>query len=234
MAEAPDAAVKDVLGISFPRCCVCETGWFDAINGDCSADAAGHAKKRRKRNRSRPSHHVLLPMPACQCTTKLVLPSSVPSSIYSQKECRDPASTITQIKIHSFPNLAICKICLEKRIKTSSEITVHDYRQEHIPNGQQNVRFTVEPDCTQCKRKFMLRVLERLLNGNFPSSQPSRGKNNNIVWSDAIKSTIDVLGWIKRENRRDRRNRRRKERGEGETMLKLLDTMYPIEDYYSK
>jgi hypothetical protein len=157
-------------------------------------------------------------MPACQCTTKLVLPSSVPNNIYSEKECSDHMSTITRIQTHTFPNLAICKSCLEQRIKASSEVTVHDYRQEHIPNGQQNVKFTVEPDCVQCKRKFMGRQLERLLsssnnnnNGNNTTSR-GKGKTNTINWSEAIKSTIDVVGWIKREKRRDRKNRRKKER----------------------
>ncbi len=217
-ADVTDA-VEDVLGLSFPRCCVCDTGWYDAIEGEDDDDLA--QSRKRKRNQCRPSHDMLLPMPACQCTTKLVLPSSVPRSIYSEKECSDPTATLSQIKTVSLPNLAICKTCLEHRIKASSEVTVHDYRQEHIPNGQQNVKFTVEPDCVQCKRKFMLRVLERLLASNGESYQPraaGKGKTN-VKWSDAIKSTIDVVGWVKRETRRDRRNRRRKERMENTTTL---------------
>ena len=205
------AAVEDVLDLSFPRCCICETGWYDAIQ---ESEDDEQSTKKRKRNRCRPSHDVLLPMPACKCTTKLVLPSSIPRNIYSEKECTDPTSTLSQIKTLSFPNLAICKTCLQHRIKASNEVTVHDYRQEHIPNGQQNVKFTVEPDCVQCKRKFMGRVLERLLASSGESCQPrpaGKGKTN-VKWSDAIKSTIDVVGWVKRENRRDRRNRRRKQR----------------------
>ena len=209
--------VDDVLGLTFPRCCVCDTGWYDAIE---VGDATGQNKKR-KRNRSRSSHDMLLPMPVCKCTTKLVLPSSVPRNIYSDKECSDPTATLFQIKTLTFPNLAICKTCLERRIKASSEVTVHDYRQEHIPNGQQNVKFTVEPDCVQCKRKSMLRVLEKLLASNGEPSQPravGKGKTDNVKWSDAIKSTIDVVGWVKREIRRDRRNRRMKERMENTTL----------------
>lgn len=208
-------AVEDVLGLSFPRCCVCDAGWYDAIEG--GEDDLDVQSKKRKRNRCRPSHDMLLPMPPCQCATKLVLPGSVPQNIYSEKECSDPMATLSQIKTLSLPNLAICKACLEHRIKASSEVTVHDYRQEHIPNGQQNVKFTVEPDCVQCKRKFMQRVLERLLASNGESSQPRAGKGKgktNVKWSDAIKSTIDVVGWVKRERRRDRRSRRRKERTE--------------------
>ena len=211
------AAVEDVLSLSFPRCCICDTGWYDAIE----EGEDGQSTRKRKRNRCRPSHDVLLPMPACQCATKLVLPSSVPRNIYSEKECSDPTSTLSQIKTLSFPNLMICKICLEHRIKASDEVTVHDYRQEHIPNGQQNVKFTVEPDCVQCKRKFMGRVLDRLLASNGESCKPrpsGKGKTN-VNWSDAIKSTIDVVGWVKRENRRDRRNRRRKERTDSTTAL---------------
>lgn len=224
IAEVPVAEIAEevLMGISFPRCCICETGWYDEINLDSSGNAGGQSSNKRKRNRSRPSHDVLLPMPACQCTTKLVLPSSVPNSVYSEKECSDHMSTIIQIQTHTFSNLAICKSCLEQRIKASSEVTVHDYRQEHIPNGQQNVKFTVEPDCVQCKRKFMGRQLERLLsssnnnnNGNNNSTSRGKGKTNTINWSEAIKSTIDVVGWIKREKRRDRKNRRKTERERG-------------------
>ena len=219
------AAVEDVLGLSFPRCCICETGWYDAIQEKDDEQSESTARKR-KRNRCRPSHDMLLPMPLCQCVTKLAIPVSVPCNIYSEKECSDPTSTLSQIKTLSFPNLAICKICLQHRIKASSEVTVHDYRQEHIPNGQQNVKFTVEPDCVQCKRKFMGRVLEKLLASNGESCPPravaGKGKTN-VKWADAIKSTIDVVGWVKRESRRDRRNRRRKQRTDNTTTLENND-----------
>lgn len=232
------AAVEDVLVLSFPRCCICETGWYDAIQEKDDEQQSTTPTKKRKRNRCRPSHDMLLPMPPCQCVTKLALPVSLPNNIYSEKECSDPKSTLSQIKTLSFPNLAICKTCLQQRLKASSEITVHDYRQEHIPNGQQNVKFTVEPDCVQCKRKFMGRVLEKLLASNGESCQPraaagKKGKTN-VKWADAIKSTIEVVGWVKRENRRDRRNRRRKQRADNTTStLENNDQMKSLWETYN-
>ena len=205
-------AVEDALGLSFPRCCICNTLWYDALDGEDDEQST----RKRKKNRSRPSHEELISMPPCNCTTKLVLPSSVPCSIYSEKECSDPVATLSQIKTLSYPSLAICRTCLEKRIKASNEVTEHDYRQEHIPNGQQNVKFTVEPDCVQCKRKFVGRVLERLLASNgesCPTRASGKGKTN-TKWSDAVKSTIDTVGWVKREVRRDRRDRRTREKSE--------------------
>ena len=166
-APLPDA-VKEVLKVSFPRCSVCKTDWYDATiqdegNNDATTDdldrkpaAADKSNndRKRKQHRHRPSHYNLLPMPECGCTTRLALPHGMSSAIFADDNdndcCKeggkdDPVKILSQISTHSFPNLAICKVCLQKRIDASNEITVHDYRQEHIVNGQRNVRFTVEP-----------------------------------------------------------------------------------------
>eukprot|EP00579_Thalassiosira_antarctica_P030404 CAMPEP_0202030346 /NCGR_PEP_ID=MMETSP0905-20130828/64449_1 /ASSEMBLY_ACC=CAM_ASM_000554 /TAXON_ID=420261 /ORGANISM="Thalassiosira antarctica, Strain CCMP982" /LENGTH=593 /DNA_ID=CAMNT_0048594141 /DNA_START=38 /DNA_END=1819 /DNA_ORIENTATION=- len=230
--------IQEALNLSFPRCSCCQTGWYDAIiaggNDDdddeldtTTTKPAAGKRKRRDRPRDRPSHYNLFPMPKCGCTTRLALPHNLPSAMISSADEYDdcqkdhPWKVLSQMKTHSFPNLAICKSCLKRRIAASNDVTVHDYRQEHIPNGQRNVKFTVEADCVQCKRKFMGRVLERLLdseggpksNNVSGSSRKKKGKAD-ANWWDAVEATIQFVGWAKRESRRERRRMSRQKRAE--------------------
>ena len=213
----PDA-IQEVLNISFPRCSVCKTGWYDSnanegSNADCSAGGI-----KRKRHCDRPSHLNLFPMPQCGCTTRLALPQ-LPHTVFSSEECKDPLNVLSHVTTHSFPNLAICKSCLPKRIAASKEVTEHDYRMSHVENGQRNVKFTVEPDCVQCKRKFMGRVLEKLLEsegGPKINDSGGRGKKrgkSDANWWDAVEATIQLVGWAKRDQRRERKKMRQHKRG---------------------
>ena len=212
-------AIQEVLNLSFPRCSVCKTGWYDAnanegSNADCSA---GGIKRKRHCDR-RPSHLNLYPMPQCACTTRLALPQ-LPHTVFSSEECKDSLKVLSQVTTHSFPNLAICKSCLPKRIAASKEVTEHDYRMSHVENGQRNVKFTVEPDCVQCKRKFMGRVLEKLLEsegGPKINDSGGRGKKrgkSDANWWDAVEATIQLVGWAKRDQRRERKKMRQHKRG---------------------
>mmetsp|Transcript_23733 Transcript_23733/g.50800 ORF Transcript_23733/g.50800 Transcript_23733/m.50800 type:complete len:558 (+) Transcript_23733:106-1779(+) len=218
MAKSPAsmASIRNILNLSFPRCSCCETGWYDAIaaGNDDEDDGPDSAAGKRKSRRHRPSHFNLFPMPKCGCTTRLALPH-LPPDILSPDDCEDPSEVLSRIKTHSFPNLAICKPCLEIRIAVSKEVVVHDYRQE----GQRNVKFTVEADCIQCRRKFMGRVLEKLLNsGGGPKNNDSRrnGRKGNpdANWWDAVEATIKFVGWAKRERRRERRRMSQRRRAE--------------------
>jgi len=93
---------------------------------------------------------------------------------------------------------------------------------EHIPNGQRNVKFTVEADCVQCKKKFMGRVLEKLLDsGGGPKNSDNSNTSNRkrkgeaeANWWDAVEATIQFVGWAKRERGRERRRLRRLRRDE--------------------
>ena len=209
-------ATQEVLNISFPRCSCCKTSWYDplGLGGDIdfatSQKVAAVAAGKRKCQSDRPSHHNLLPMPKCECITRLAFPT-LPSAIY-KTDCCNPTDVLTQIKTCSFPNLAICKSCLKNRIAASKEVTVHDYHQGHIPNGQRDVRFTVELCCVQCKRKFSVRFLEKLLESKGAAhSNTIEVKNNkqggkqDVTWQDAVEATIKLVGWAKRGIRKERR-----------------------------
>ena len=217
-------ANNNALAVSFPRCSICKTGWYEEEDEGADIAEASNTKKRKQHTTRRPSHHNLLPMPPCCCTTRLALPNNnLPSLDSNNNNDIDPTNALSQIETHTFKNLAICKSCLQKRIDVSNDVQVHSYRQEHIPNGQQNVKFTVEPGCVLCHRKFGSRVLQRLLDSEGgsdkkqgSSSSSSKGKKqkgkNDVNWLDAVEATIQLVGWAKTEQRRERirRNKRAK------------------------
>lgn len=206
------------LNISFPRCSCCKTSWYDLHELGADAQKFAVSVGERKRHRERPSKHQLLPMPKCECTTRLALPP-LPSVIHST-DCCDPRSVLTQIKTCSFPNLAICRSCLKRRIAASKEVTVHDYHQGHIPNGQRDVKFTVELCCVQCKRKFSVRFLEKLLENEEAATSKSiavknkkQGVKPDSNWQDAVEATINLVGWAKQGIRKERRKLRQRKIG---------------------
>ena len=226
--SSDDVAIKNVLDISFPRCSVCQTEWFgrqieeeedDDGNKEDEKLPALTSSDNRKRKHQHTRREALFPMPKCGCSTRLALPNNLPSAIFSSStECNGehPTKVLSKVQTHTFPNLAICGSCLKRRIKTSEEVLEHDYRQQHIPNGQQNVKFTVDPNCVQCKQKFMPRVLERLLQSE--DAQPEKSSNKkrkgepDVNWYDAVETTIQLVGWAKCESYRERRKLRQYKR----------------------
>ena len=222
-SSSDDVAIKNVLDISFPRCSVCQTEWFgrqiDDVDGDDNKEdeklpsltSSDYRKRKHQHTRHR---ETLFPMPKCGCSTRLALPHNLQSAIFSSShECtgEHPMEVLSKVQTHTFPNLAICGSCLKCRIKTSEEVLEHDYRQQHIPNGQQNVKFTVNPNCVQCKQKFMPRVLERLLQSEGAKPEKKKGGNKkkkgepDVNWYDAVDTTIQLVGWAKCESYRERR-----------------------------
>lgn len=212
----PAKAVREVANLSFPRCSCCKTEWYketECNNNDSDKMEACKAFPSKSK-RERPSHYKLFPMPECSCITRLALPP-LPMDIFSEDHCENPQNVLSQIRTHAFPHLAICKSCLQSRINASKEVTEHDYRQGHIHNGQRNVRFTVEPNCVQCKRKFRVRELEKLLRSEGPAAGDTRKKGSRHAnWWEALESTIRLVGWAKREQKRERKRMRKKRRME--------------------
>lgn len=224
--------VKNVLSLSFPRCSVCDTAWYDYKEKEedeedtkMPAKTAATESRKRKRTtiRQRPSHYTLYPMPKCQCSTRLALPHNMnlpllPSSskdTSNNEEEDEPTSIFSKISTHTFSNLAMCKCCIQKLLHTSNEIVIHDYRQSHIENGQPDVKFTVDTKCTICSQKFLPRQLMRLLANDEQQQQHGSAKkssgtttkkksNSNINWYDAVEATIQLVGWGKKHQRRER------------------------------
>jgi len=83
----------------------------------------------------------------------------------------------------------------------------------------------LDPCCVQCKRKFSIRSLERLLNNNNNNDQHNETMNKAVgggveqkkkkskkstkllhdtdCWQDGVDATIRLIGWAKRGMRRD-------------------------------
>ena len=223
--------VKNVLSLSFPRCSVCDTDWYnykeDAEDEDTKMPPkiAATESRKRKRNtsttRQRPSHYTLYPMPKCQCSTRLAVPHNInlpipPSSSKDTNKNKEesPTNTLSKISTHTFSNLAMCKCCLQKSLRTSNEIVTHDYRQSHIKDGQPDVKFTVDTKCTICSQKFLPRQLMRFLSeqerGEKKSGVTKKKGKTDINWYDAVEATIKLVGWGKRNQRRERKQSRKK------------------------
>jgi len=226
--------VKNVLSLSFPRCSVCDTDWYNYKEGeeeDTKMPAKTTESRKRKRNtstttRQRPSHYTLYPMPKCQCSTRLAVPHNInlqlpPASrmhedTNNNTNKESPTNILSKIATHTFSNLAMCKCCLQKSLQTSNEVITHDYRQSHIKDGQPDVKFTVDTKCTICKQKFLPRQLMRFLSeqerGEKKSSVTTKKKKgkSDINWYDAVEATIKLVGWGKKHQRRERKKSRKK------------------------
>ena len=127
----------------------------------------------------------------------------------------------SRIETLIFHNLATSASCLKRLIVASGEIAIHDYHMGDVPNGQRDVPFTVGMFCVQCRRKFSVRLLKRLLvedDAYLHQLMPpgtinkvdGRKTSNTNRWGDAVEATIALTGWAKREMRRERNRRRRR------------------------
>ena len=209
---------KAALEITFPKCSICETSWFDPVENKDNNGNDGDLKPAAKtsppferRRRIRPSHFDLLPMPICKCTTKLVLPPLPYDASSTIVDTKTFIKALSKVQAFPFKLLAICKSCLQQRIDTSDEVIEHDYHQGHIENGQRNVKFTVNTDCVQCHTKFSRRALEKMLKNtdSFILSTNEGKKKRTTNWHDAVYASIQLVGQVKRQMRRDRRRGRR-------------------------
>ena len=169
---------ESLLNLKFPRCCVCSTDWFLP---------SSPTQKKRSWNWREQRCRELLPLPNCQCKTRLACDEedSCDGPFLKRKEGNN--TFLKKVKFLSFSNLAMCRSCLEKTIDVSSEVLEHDYRDVNQPN----IKFTVEPKCVQCQVKFTKRKLNNLLSW-FDSSGCS--KSQSIM---AMKSNVDRLKWLK-------------------------------------
>eukprot|EP00804_Cyclotella_cryptica_P010614 CCRYP_015176-RA/>CCRYP_015176-RA protein AED:0.12 eAED:0.12 QI:0/-1/0/1/-1/1/1/0/553 len=230
--------VLKVLDLKFPRCSTCSLDWYsydaddeecddgkekESITEDCCSIPDGDKKPstsglfssptpREKPKRIRPSHTKLYPLPQCQCFSKMAMPPSheTGSLLFSADSATEqsPHDILSNIQIHEFPNLAMCKPCLEKKIATSNEVLEYDYRQDHIENGQRSIKYSIEPKCDQCKQKFSKRSgldpeklktkgHEAIVTGGKKKSKSKKEWN----WFDSVDATIQLVGWMKRQKR---------------------------------
>lgn len=203
----PEHANK-AIELRFPRCSVCDLDWYsydsDDVEDDRKPSASGLSSPH---TRTRPSYTKLYPLPQCQCKIKMAVPVTGIESLICNGESHD---VLSNIQIHEFKHLAICKPCLVKKIEVSEEILNYDYQQDNVENGQRSLKYSIKLQCDHCKQKFMKRKLdpEKLQDQGkqvLRVHEKGRGIKREFDWFDSVDATIKLLGWMKRRRRRARR-----------------------------
>lgn len=210
----------DVLKLKFPRCCVCEVGWYSYDADDEDKKPSGFSSHHTEK--TRPSHTKLYPLPPCQCEIKMAALNKEVYSMISNDNYylhKSPHDVLSNIHVQVLNQQGICKPCLEKKIETSNEVLIKDYQQNDVPNGQPDVKFSIKLQCYLCSQKFTQRkmTLEKLYEqGNelIRNSGKKKTIKKDMSWFDYVENTIKLVGWMKRQERRARREARRSRSGE--------------------
>ena len=226
---------KKVIELRFPRCSVCDLDWYsydsdDDLEDDRKPSASGLSSPR---TRTRPSHNKLYPLPQCQCKIKMAVPVTGIESLICNGESYDMFSNI---QIHEFKHLAMCKPCLVKKIEVSEEVLNYDYQQDNVENGQRSMKYSIKLQCDHCKQMFMKRKLDpdKLQDQGkqvLRVHEKRQGVNIEFNWFDSVDATIKLLGWMKRRRRRARReNRQSRKLGNHNDSTKSIWTSVNFDD----
>ena len=207
---------KELLQLKFPRCCICKVDWYLIGEDGDQKPSAIESDSRTGFKRSRPSHTNLLPLPECKCISKMAAPlnGDVGSLISDKPSNEQSANTfLSDVQIHEFRCLGICKTCLPKRIESTDEVLRYDYQQDDVENGQRSIKYNMKLDCVLCDKRFLTRQLE-LAQLEKEGNRPVRfggtktGTKKEFSWFDSVDATIKLVGWAKDQKRRAKREAR--------------------------
>lgn len=116
----------------------------------------------------------LITLPPCQCTTKLVEPSSAKCF---EKHCKtDLNQALKVLKFKSYKHRIVCRSCGEQINKAAQDVVESDYC------GQ----FSVRRKCPICPQHFSPRSIEKILN-----------KDLHDEMKESINQTIKILNYVK-------------------------------------
>ena len=187
--SSPSSALRLLLSLEMPTCCICGEESSDADN--CSGPLA------------------LLPMPPCQCRTTLASPgegvrdtpippvpkegaSSVSLSAYLDKLFASPFFSSKQPKTKDWHQNPICYSCLEQWSKSSNDVERYDYRDEN--EGMPG--FSVDVNCSLCKKNFSKRSIDRLITGGRIGRNGGKSQQGHpLEWEDSLERTEQVVRW---------------------------------------
>ena len=206
--EDPDCSLLQdlLLSIKFPRCSVCELGWFD--DDDDGDDIIVQDKSNSNDDQLLWKCKKLLPLPYCNCTTTLLTNSDSIDNVFSgtelnrilQQTRRLDEGQIMALLTNKFcikecfkkcNNTAMCSECINSFVTSSNDVIEHDYMSETQPN----VKFSVGGKCPCCRKKFSARSLNALLGkGKRSSSQ----EIEMVEWISNVKNTIQFVGFAKK------------------------------------
>lgn len=207
--EDPDCSLLQdlLLTIKFPRCSVCELGWFDVYDDDGDNIIVQDASNSNYDQLLRKCKE-LLPLPYCNCTTTLLTTSDRFDNLFSgtelnrilqQTERMDEGQIMTLLTnkfcmkecFRKCTNTAMCSECINSFVTSSNDVIEHDYMSETQPN----VKFSVGGKCPCCRKKFSARSLNALVGkGKKSSSQ----EIEMVEWTSNVKNTIQFVGFAKK------------------------------------
>jgi len=212
--EDPDCSLLQdlLLTIKFPRCSVCELGWFD--DDDDGDDIIVQDNSNTNDNDDDDDDQLLykckklLPLPYCNCTMTLLSTSDRFDNVFSgaelnrilQQSRRMDEGQIMTLLTNKFcmndafkkcTSTAMCSECINSFVTSSNDVIEHDYMSETQPN----VKFSVGGKCPCCRKKFSIRSLNNLVGkGKRNSSQEKEMEE----WISNVKNTIQFVGFAKK------------------------------------
>lgn len=144
----------------------------------------------------------LFPLPPCTCKNRLVLgPLPHPIELYYEQitkskdtgdsscepnekihhkeisSIKDAVSSLhlNELRLKQFNFTIMCKTCMKKMVKSSSDVIQLEYKDPNQPNP----KFTVESKCPHCFSKFSQRNMHKLLSSD-----------SELEWKSSLRCTI--------------------------------------------
>ena len=204
--EEPDRSLLQdlLLTIKFPRCSVCELGWFDDDDDD-DDDAITVQQDKTTDDYLLLKCKNLVPLPHCNCAMTLLTDADGLDKVFSSAELNHileqskqmDEGQITKLLTNKFcikkgfkrcRNTAMCSECIHSFISSADDVIEHDY----MSDAQPNIKFSVGGKCPCCRKKFSARSLNALVG--------ERGKSHGkemMEWIRNVKSTIQFVGFAK-------------------------------------
>lgn len=187
----PDPLLLETLlhNLKFPRCCVCDLGWFEELLENDDDDDDDHVVVQEEEYKLLMTTRCknLIPLPRCSCTTTLLTNDIGPNNSnykftgdeythlleearsrkdgthvhwwYSHIRERLVETYCYQDNFQKYNHTAMCKQCLYTFVSSSEDVIEHDYMSETQPN----MKFSVGGKCPCCRRKFTARSLNSLV-----------------------------------------------------------------------
>jgi hypothetical protein len=215
-AHEPDPQLLETLlqTLKFPRCCVCDLGWFEEY---LLADDVVVTESRTVNEDDLlvTKCKDLIPLPRCSCTTTLMT-NAFTSEEYKQFLEQSTSNSIGhhnyslicelllekfcyQDNFQKYYNTAMCKQCLYAFVSSSEDVIEHDYMSETQPN----IKFSVGGKCPCCRRKFTARSLHSLVQSIKKDGDNHKGGNAGMMleWVQHNANTIKFIKFAKKLKR---------------------------------
>lgn len=193
LSEYDSSEIVNLIdNISMPECATCY-----GLEGEQVEEFIEGTKGETRRTTV-----LLFPLPPCTCKNRLVLgPLPHPIELYYEQitkskdtgdsscepnekihhkeisSIKDAVSSLhlNELRLKQFNFTIMCKTCMKKMVKSSSDIIQLEYKDPNQPNP----KFTVESKCPHCFSKFSQRNMHKLLSSD-----------SELEWKSSLRCTI--------------------------------------------